>query len=748
MLTIHMIGNAHLDPVWLWGWQQGADEALATFRSAADRCDEYPEFIYTRGEAWLYRLVERLDPALFARIRQLVEQGQWHITGGQVIQPDANLPTAKGWQRQLLHGQRYFLDRFGIRPTIAYNVDTFGHPVTLPDILQAAGCVGYVFHRPTPLQVNLPGNVFRWHGPGGGEVLGMRIVPAYVTFGADLEEQILAASRAVTPGLEHVMCFYGVGNHGGGPTKAHIEYIRDHLHAFPDIELRFSTPEQFYTAVRPCWDRLPLVDAQLELQHTFPGCYSVMHTIKQQQTRTEHLLDQGQRVIESFVPYPEERQRLQEKLDAAWEDLLFTQFHDILAGACISQAYESVRAMQGRARIGGEEILYEATRCWARQTLPPINEQQIVVMNADEEVWEGLVEAEPSLDFDAWGERWLSDLTGQPIPFQRVQAAAHLMTHRIIFPLTVKARDARQLLLCTDRPPSASSLVTDLEVTPRHLANNRLRLAVNQRGIEQVWLDGHPLLGLGGIGLHLRQDGTDTWVMDTDAFTQPVTSLFSSKPEQWAIEEAGPLRARLRLDGWLGQSRVRWTLSLARDTPCVNIALDVNFSDQLALLQMPVHLGVAPISWRDGQALGAVERQRDAAGRPVEWPLQRWSKVTLLQGYEVALITNDAFSVSLNTENTWQWTLLRSPRAASVDDGWASDVFLTGRDSYTDQGTHHFEFQLLASRSPFSDAFLDTQARQQAQPPIIFDRYEGLDRPPWRAMPPQHLQKPLETNAH
>jgi len=120
-----MIGNAHLDPVWLWHWQQGADEALATFRSAADRCDKYPDFLYTRGEAWLYRLVER---------------GQWHITGGQVIQPDANLPTAIGWQRQFLHGQRYFLERFGIRPTIAYNVDTFGHPAALPDILEMADC--------------------------------------------------------------------------------------------------------------------------------------------------------------------------------------------------------------------------------------------------------------------------------------------------------------------------------------------------------------------------------------------------------------------------------------------------------------------------------------------------------------------------------------------------------------------------------------------------------------------------------
>ena len=36
-LTIHMVANAHLDPVWLWPWQTGADEALATCRSACDR---------------------------------------------------------------------------------------------------------------------------------------------------------------------------------------------------------------------------------------------------------------------------------------------------------------------------------------------------------------------------------------------------------------------------------------------------------------------------------------------------------------------------------------------------------------------------------------------------------------------------------------------------------------------------------------------------------------------------------------
>ena len=138
-MRVHMIANAHIDPVWLWRWQAGADEALATAASMADRCDEYPEFVFTRGEAWLYARVERLRPDLFDRIRALIERGQWHVTGGQFIQPDLNLPTAAGLHRQIEHGQRYFRDRFGIAPGVGYNVDSFGHTATLPDILARHG---------------------------------------------------------------------------------------------------------------------------------------------------------------------------------------------------------------------------------------------------------------------------------------------------------------------------------------------------------------------------------------------------------------------------------------------------------------------------------------------------------------------------------------------------------------------------------------------------------------------------------
>jgi len=116
---------------------------------------------------------------------------------------------------------------------------------------------------------------------------------------------------------------------------------------FPDIELRLSTPQAFFDAIAPLREQLPVVTA--ELQHTFPGCYSVMHEVKQRQRRGEHLLDQTERVVAQVVAGDGARRDYQARLDAAWDDLLLTAFHDILAGTAIPSAWESVRALQGRA---------------------------------------------------------------------------------------------------------------------------------------------------------------------------------------------------------------------------------------------------------------------------------------------------------------------------------------------------------------------------------------------------------------
>jgi alpha-mannosidase len=725
-LIVHMIGNAHIDPVWLWSWQAGADEVLATFRSAADRCDEYPDFIFTAGEAWRYHVVEQLDAELFARIRKLVASGQWHVTGGQWVQPDCNLPTAEGMRRQLAAGADYFAERFGVRSEVGYNVDSFGHPATLPGILRQAGMSSYVFCRPNPEQVKLPANVFRWRGSDGAEVVAFRMFPTYVTREGNLREHLqLALDTAVTE-LGHTMCFYGIGNHGGGPTKTQVEWIRANPNPLPDVEIRFSTPAAFFEAVRAGVGSLPVVTD--ELQHVFPGCYSVMHDIKQEQRHGEHLLMQAERALELLDADAPDRDGSAAALRLAWRDLLFTQFHDILAGTSAPSAWPGVRAIQGRARATAEEVVHRSTRRWARRALPAVDEVRVVAINLDSEPWEGLVESEPWLESEDWGPRHLVSEDGQALPYQLVQPETPLGLTRLLWPARIPAGGAVEALIKDGPGAAASGEAATLDVSPTGMRNSRLALELTSTGVSSIAADGRELLRSPGLSLHLREDRGDTWVFKSDNLPGEVSAR--TEGLEWEVEERGPLRVRARAEGNLGNSAVRWTVDLNAGEAAVRLRLEINFFERHRSLQLLTPLASGPEGWLDGQPGGVVERVPGTS----EWPVQGWSRVAVPGGH-LAWITQDANSVCLDGRD-WHWTLLRSPRM-----GWmGEDAGLhAGRNWYTDQGWHQFDM-VLRFADELAPGELEREARQRAQAPVVFDRYEGLDRPPWGANPPPELE--------
>ncbi len=145
---VYMIGNAHIDPVWLWQWQEGLHEVRATFRSALDRMDEYPEFIFTCDSVAYLEWVEAVDPELFKDIARRIAEGRFVVVGGWWIEPDCNLPHGESFVRQALYAQRFLADRFGAVATVGCNVDPFGHAATLPQLLAKAGIGSYMFLRP------------------------------------------------------------------------------------------------------------------------------------------------------------------------------------------------------------------------------------------------------------------------------------------------------------------------------------------------------------------------------------------------------------------------------------------------------------------------------------------------------------------------------------------------------------------------------------------------------------------------
>lgn len=167
---VHLIGNAHLDPIWLWRWQEGCGEVLQTFRSALDRLNEYPDFVFTCSSAAYYKWVEEIDPDMFEEIRERVKEGRWVPVNGWWVQPDCNMPSAESFARQALYSQLYYNEKFGRICKTAYNVDSFGHSGMLPQIIKNGGMTAYVMMRPGAHENAEIPNMFMWESLDGTQI--------------------------------------------------------------------------------------------------------------------------------------------------------------------------------------------------------------------------------------------------------------------------------------------------------------------------------------------------------------------------------------------------------------------------------------------------------------------------------------------------------------------------------------------------------------------------------------------------
>lgn len=357
---VHLIGNAHLDPIWLWRWQEGCGEVLQTFRSALDRLNEYPDFVFTCSSASYYKWVEEIAPDMFEEIRERVKEGRWVPVNGWWVQPDCNIPSAESFARQALYSQLYYNEKFGRICKTAYNVDSFGHSGMLPQLIKNGGMNAYVMMRPGPHENAEIPNMFTWESLDGTRIPTFRI-PAESGYGANSAEDINRtrdfSEKLMAEENHGMMIFYGVGNHGGGPTRRCIEYLESQLKKDGYHDMVFSSPDAFFEA--HCLEKVELPIWKDDLQHHASGCYSATSLVKQLNRRLENSLY----FSEAFATVASKTAGMRDRTEdfkEAWRDVCFNQFHDILCGCSIMEAYDDVNAAMGHALTISDRIQNEA----------------------------------------------------------------------------------------------------------------------------------------------------------------------------------------------------------------------------------------------------------------------------------------------------------------------------------------------------------------------------------------------------
>ena len=711
MITVHLIFNAHLDPIWLWPWQSGLDEALATCRSACDRLDAHSDLTFTRGEAWVYEQIEQVDPELFDRIMGHVRAGRWAITGGWYIQPDCNLPSGFGFQKQIELGKRYFLDKFGFFPRAAYNVDSFGHAATLPGYMRCAGQDRYVMMRPQEHEMALPGRLFRWRGyDDGPEVVTFRIAGAYTTVGSVTLEHIRESLTELPDGIDHTMCFVGVGDHGGGPTEESIAWCRKHADAIDGARLVFSTADRFFDAIEGQHDRLPVVTGELQM-HAI-GCYTVHRPIKCGLRQAEHMLAQAEVAIEKDPAPPADAA---ESLDRGWRQVCFHHFHDTLGGTCLPSAFRQVDDELGMSRaIADQTMHYSLRRQIAALSDDPL--QRIVAFNASDQPFDGYVEFEPWLDWCPWQQGWrLLDEHDEPVAYQILDSEAQVdgLT-RLLFQLGAEPGAIRSLRIDTNsqEPEQPGRVTADAQ-----------RIA-NDTGVVLDLVDaGRMCVGAAAVEpgrLELLDDRSDTWSHDIDRYAgEPVASASFDAP---LVIDSGPLMASLLRVGHIGRSILQTEYRVYADAGFVELKLRVHWAEQFKLLKLTFELPAAATERIDGISGGELVRACDGKERP----LRDRTLLRLADGNSLGVVCPDVFALD-GDEHQVRLTLLRSPLMAWHEPNSGSGA----RQSFADQGVHEFSFRFFAG-DDVTGELLDRHAMMMQRPLVVADLTRGMPKRPAR----------------
>lgn len=715
MKKLHLISNAHLDPIWQWEWEEGAAAAMSTFRCAARFCREFDGYIFCHNESLIYRWVEEYEPALFVEIQELVKLGKWHIMGGWHVQPDCNLPSGEGFARQVTEGRRYFAEKFGKEPTTAINFDPFGHTRGLVQIMAKSGYDSYLFCRPDPGNCALPAETFTWVGYDGSTVIGQRAAEGYgSSLGRAMEKIHSLENRDVGNGLGFVL--WGVGNHGGGPSREDIRAINEYITecAEKGVEVVHSTPEEYFADVKAFDVELPRHEGDVNLWA--PGCYTSQVRIKQKYRQTENLLFSTEKMYTHLCAmgkgtYPEK------EFGEVLYDMLTVQFHDVLPGSSVLPAEEMALRMLDHALEILSRLRLRAFLALADgEPEAPTGEIPVLVYNPHPYPVTEDILCEFMLADQNWSGTFHNPVAyrdGVRLPSQCEKEYSNIpldWRKRVVFraelaPMAMNRFDCKIEVLDKKPMEDPGTLFGDdpdimLFITP-HMA-----VEINRKTglIDRLTAGGKTYLGADSFRIDVMQDRHDAWGMTFREWNDKIGSFsllsdeegtrFSDQDETLPsirVIEDGPVRTVVETVFGYEGSRARVLYKLSKQAPQIDVDVRIVNQEKRKMFK----LGLTPAMKDYTPALEVAFGEEPMKTDGVENVGHKYLTVTSPDGARLNILNRGIYGSSW-LGDTLYLTLLHSPGHTTHPLGDRRTLPSDRHNDYMEQGERDFSIRLIA----------------------------------------------------
>jgi alpha-mannosidase len=749
--SVRLTGNAHIDAAWLWPWTETVDVVRHTFSTALQLMHEYPQYTYTQSAAAYNQWMEEKYPSVHQQIVERAKEGRWEMVGGMWVEPDLNMPDGESLVRQLLIGKRYFKQKFGVDVRIGWNPDSFGYNWQLPQIYKKSGIDYFVTQKMAWNDTNkLPLKLFWWQAPDGSRVL--------TYFPHDYVNEIepgpiakdVAIARQLNPGAPLMMHLYGVGDHGGGPTRSMLD---SGLHWIqPDRvapEMKFGTAQNFFSEIEkkidtrnaPTWNykvmangeahllvpsegklSLPVWNDELYFEY-HRGVMTTQANHKRNMRESEEQLLNAEKY--SSLAWLSGMQYPQARLTDAWQKALFNQFHDLAAGSGIGAIYKDSQRDYDVIRWTTEEASTGALRLIASRVKTSNASAAVPVMVVNPLAWSrtDLTTFDVQLPTAAKAGISVIDARGKVLPVQQISNDPSTHTYKLL----VKVEDIPSLgYEVLHIGSTGKSAPTDLIASGLTLENSKLRVKIDSKTgcITSIY---HKTAkfdsiasGVCGNQLQAFKDTPkdyDAWNIDAN-FDKQVTLL--DKADSVELIEKGPVRATIRITRSWQNSKFIQEVSLYAGLDRIDVANKFDWHETHVLLKAAFPLEASGPQATYEIPYGSIERpttrNNSWEAAKFEVPALRWADLGDSE-HGFSLINESKYGYDASG-NVLRLSLLRSP---------------TWPDPEADRGHHEFRYSLYPHSGDWKQALTVRRGYEFNYPLSAFqvEAHEG-------DLPPQH----------
>jgi alpha-mannosidase len=728
-LAIRLTGNAHIDAAWLWPWTETVDVARRTFGTALQLMHEYPKYTYTQSAAAYSEWICTKYPSECQEIKDRVKEGRWEMVGGMWVEPDLNMPDGESLVRQLLVGKRYFKEQFGVDVRIGWNPDSFGYTWQLPQVYKKSGVDYFVTQKMAWNDTNqLPLKLFWWESPDGSRVLSY--------FPHDYVNQIepvrmaedLAKARALNPGLPEMMHLYGIGDHGGGPTRAMLD-AADHWTS-PDVvypKTSYGIAQSYFNDVQgkldtehsPVWNyealaagkgtlqpsgdgkvSLPVWKDELYFEY-HRGVYTTQANHKLNMRNSEEWLLNAEKF--SSLAWLQGLDYPQTPINEAWKKVLFNQFHDLGAGSGIGviykdaqKDYDVVHWTANDAERGAWKVLAaKIDTATVKKPFAGGNEAAVLVSNPLAWSRTDLVEADVQLPKE-FTSLAVEDDDGTSLESQVISSNPQTHSARLL----IRTKDTPSLgyeVLHVGQAAPGGTPTSHLKASDTALENDLVRVTVDPKsGCITSLFDkkaNFETIASGGCGNQLQTfkdtpKDYDAWNVDPGTYDH-YTSIDTA--DSVKLVDKGPLLASIRVTRTWQSSKFVQEIVLVDDSPEVQVVNDIDWHETHVLLKASLPLAATSDSATFEIPYGEIERKTTRNNSfekaRFEVPAMRWADLGDGQ-HGVSLINESKYGYDA-LGNQLRLTLLRSP---------------TWPDPDADRGHHQFSYWLYPHAGDWKSA--------------------------------------------